>query len=397
MTRLCMECAYDANPSTATHCEICGKPLQHNSALPISLSEHHPRRSSSQWVMLVSSYKWIVPILLTLLAVETGYFIWRRPDIATNSAQPAVNPNCATLDSIELRSNKIYVQFCKAMQEIPNVPQGNFFYGGTMAAAGFRSQNVLFNINRAHPEFHLRYLDPLHVAPDSATGIKMVINGDLSFAESQRPIREAEYALARSHGFTLKQIPVAITGIAFFTNLELHIPGLSLDQLQDIYTGKVTNWKQVGGPALPIVPISQDQTVKGSSLSLLFQGLPPKRQHLGQNLQFVRDTTATIREVAATPGAIGYGIQAIVVGQKTIYPIGLAKEESKKYVQPATPDDRVNKEAIRDATYPLIQRVFVIIRQDGELDEVAGIAYANLLLSNQGQQLIDQAGYVPMR
>jgi phosphate transport system substrate-binding protein len=101
--------------------------------------------------------------------------------------------------------------------------------------------------------------------------------------------------------------------------------------------------------------------------------------------------------VAATPGAIGYGSQPLVVNQRTIRPLGLAKGKSNNYVQPMTSTGAVNLQALVDGSYPLIQRIFVIFRDDGELDQLAGRAYANLLLSKEGQLLIDEAGYLPIR
>lgn len=223
-----------------------------------------------------------------------------------------------------------------------------------------------------------------------------VINGELSFAESFRPLKNSEYSLAKLRGFTLKQIPVALGGIAFYSHPSVKLPGLSINQMQNIFSGKLTNWQQLGGPNLPIVPISQDPDAKAST-SFLLQGLPRSQQHFGRNVQSVRDTTAAIRKVASTPGAIGYGSQAIVVGQRTIHLLGLAKGESKNYVQPFTPYGTVNKQALLDGTYPLTRRIFVVIREDGELDELAGRAYVNMLLSNEGQKLVDKAGYLPIR
>ena len=77
--------------------------------------------------------------------------------------------------------------------------------------------------------------------------------------------------------------------------------------------------------------------------------------------------------------------------------LGLAKGESKNYVQPITPYGTVNKQALLDGTYPLTRRIFVVIREDGELDELAGRAYVNMLLSSEGQKLVDKAGYLPIR
>ncbi|MGL5831956.1 MAG: PstS family phosphate ABC transporter substrate-binding protein, partial [Waterburya sp.] len=251
-------------------------------------------------------------------------------------------------------------------------------------------------LKQAQPQFTLAYNDPLNTPPDSGTGIEMVMDGQLSFSESFRPLKQSEYELALSRGTKLKQVPVAVGGIAFYTNKNIRLPGVSLSQVQQIYRGKLTNWKQLGGPNLPIVPISQDPDAKAST-SFLLQGVPGSEQQFGSNVQVVRDTTSAIRAVAATPGAIGYGAQALTVNQSTIRPLGLAKGSSNNYVQPMTDFGEVNTEALVDGSYPLIRRIFIIFREDGELDELAGRAYANLLLSQEGQMLIDEAGYLPIR
>jgi phosphate transport system substrate-binding protein len=353
--------------------------------------------------------RWVLPLLLLLGATQLlllglAWVFFRNQPMSSPIGgiglplgnSQAISSNCIAPTSVQ-QDRTAYTQICSAMREVFGVPEGQFFYGGTMAAAAMRSPKVVSNISQAHPEFRLRYLDPLNIAPDSTTGIKMVLNGDLSFAESQRSLRDSEYNIAESRGFKLKQIPVAITGVVFYVNPQLRIKGLSYLQLQAIYTGQVSNWQELGGPSLPIVPVSQDQTVKGSNIGLLMDGLDPEDQKLSSTVVKVRDNTTAIRRVAATPGAIGYGIQAITVGQKSVRLIGVGRGSSKNYIEPFTPDGKINKDVIRNGSYPLIQRIFVIVRADGTLDEVAGTAYANLLLSKEGQQIVDAAGYASIR
>ena len=380
-TQFCRKCGYNGNPINATHCQIC------NHSLSGDVSPSKP-----------PVIPWSAVPLIGLLLFTIGlYFFWRQ----YGSPIMASNPSQISRDRLRSQQdNPVASAFdfrlYDDLQDVPNVPQGVYLYGGAMASAALRSKSVLSELAHAHPEFRLRYTDPVNIAPDSGMGINMVINGELSFAESFRPLKDTEYSKAKLRGFTLKQIPVALGGIAFYSHPSVKLPGLSLNQVQKIFNGKLTNWQQLGGPNLPIVPISQDPDAKAST-SFLLQGLPSSQQHFGRNVQVVRDTTAAIRKVATTPGAIGYGAQAVVVGQRTIHLLGLAKGQSKNYIQPITPYGMVNKQALLDGTYPLTRRIFVIIRQDGELDELAGRAYVNLLLSSEGQKLVDKAGYLPIR
>jgi phosphate transport system substrate-binding protein len=82
--------------------------------------------------------------------------------------------------------------------------------------------------------------------------------------------------------------------------------------------------------------------------------------------------------------------------QHSIRALSLAKPYSKQHVKPFD-RGKINAEAFVDGTYPLTRRLFVVIRRDGTFDEQAGFAYTNLMLSQEGQRLVEQAGFVPIR
>ena len=378
-TKICPHCGFAENPPSAKNCLQCERSLDEG------------RKSK------VLSIAWSSFPLLLLLLISGGLgLLWRR---SSASLEQATKDAIAESSVVEIKEAQAYqsgLQLKESLTEVTDVPQGVFFYGGAMASAGIRSQNTMAQIAKAQPQFQITYEDPLVGPPDSGTGIQMLIDGTISFAESFRPLKQSEYNIANSRGFQLKQIPIATSAIAFYVNPSLNIPGLSLEQVEQIYSGQITNWKQLGGPDLPIVPISQDPDARASD-SFLLQGMPGSDRKFGDRVRVARDTTRAIRVVAQTPGAIGYGAQPLVIEQSTIRPIGLAKKGSQDYIQPTTNSGEINKQAVLDGSYPLIRRVFVILREDGEIDELAGRAYVNLLLSQEGQALIDRAGYLPVR
>ena len=391
----CPECGFDKNPLDATHCQNCDALRAGFAHRPLSKDQQN-----QQTIKKSQTIPWSSVPLLGLILVSAGLsFLWRNNAVSLkNITKDSLPSNLPGQNVQETATSPIDsgLQLQDSLKQVTNVPQGVFFYGGSMASAGIRSHKITNKLKQAQPQFTLAYNDPLNTPPDSGTGIEMVMDGQLSFSESFRPLKQSEYELALSRGTKLKQVPVAVGGIAFYTNKTIKLPGVSLSQVQQIYRGKLTNWKQLGGPNLPIVPISQDPDAKAST-SFLLQGVPGSEQQFGSNVLVVRDTTSAIRAVAATPGAIGYGAQALTVNQRTIRPLGLAKGSSNNYIQPVTDFGEVNTEALVDGSYPLIRRIFIIFREDGELDELAGRAYANLLLSQEGQMLIDEAGYIPIR
>ena len=380
----CPQCGFENNLSTI-YCQNCDYRL-----VPV----YRPPQKSL-------SIPWSILPLFFLLLLSGGLIVfWRKNAISLKQASienfiVTSSPQESTFKETKTNSD-LYPKFYNSMEEVRNVPQGVFFYGGSIASAGLRSQNIVKEMAKAQPQFHLSYIDPLNAPPDSEIGIEMVIDGQLSFAQSFRPLKQSEYDLARSRGFTLRQVPVAISGIAFYTNPSIKLPGISLAQVEKIYTGELNNWKQLGGPNLPIIPVSQTPDSKAST-SFLLQGILNKSKRFSSNVKVVRDTTTAIRLVASTPGAIGYGAQPLVVGQRTIRLLGLAKGNSKNYVQPMTAFGAVNKQTLLDGSYPLIRRIFVVFREDGHLDELAGKAYVDLLLSTEGQRLIEEVGYLPIR
>jgi serine/threonine protein kinase len=348
--------------------------------LPPDVDKHILTLLKQKWQAISRPVKFLVPAIL-VIAAGLIYFFGKNYPILLS--QPTLTKNSRVSD----------LQLYNSMREVQNVPPGLFNYSGAHTFAAMNSQVMKDAISRAHPEFRLRYTEPLNNKPGSGTGIEMLINGELSFSQSARPIEDAEYNKAKAKGFTLEQVPVAIDGVVFYTHPSLTIPGLSVDQLQAIFRGQVTNWQQVGGPNIPIVPVGLDPKTT-SALKLLLGG---EGDDIGSNVQIVRDFTAAIRKVAMTPGGISYGSGPLIIGQKTIRPIALAKANTKQYVQPFTENRRVNEQAFQDGTYPMTRRLFIVFRRDRSVDEKAGIAYATTLLSKEGQEIIKQVGYVPIR
>lgn len=293
----------------------------------------------------------------------------------------------------------------KTLADVPNVPQGKFKYGGSTSFAPLRSPAIVSAIALAHPQFQLIYTDPIPHKHGSAIGIKMLLAAQLSFAQSSRQIKETELKQAQQQGFILDQIPVAIDGIAFYVNPQVSIPGLTLNQIRDIFTGKINNWKQVGGPDLPIIPFTRNPEYSGTADFIKTKVLAGAE--FSPNVRQVETTTDSIRLVAKIPGGISYATASEVINQKSIDPLPLAiinplplsLTDNKDFISPfdINNKDIVNSSAFANGSYPLTRRLFIIIKRNGGVDEQAGIAYANLLFSEEGQLMLQQAGFAPIR
>ena len=345
-------------------------------------------------------------LLLVIGAIGImGAISWGILQVLGGNIKPVTSETKQNTPSVSINLNQAAtLHSAQSFANVANVPNGLFSNGGSTTWAMIRA-TVNPAIAKAWPQFQIRYTDPPTGSPGSSQGIKMLLQDQLSFAESSRSLTIEEYQNAVERGFKLKQIPVAIDGLAIAVNPDLNLKGITLNQLKEIYIGKITNWRQVGGPNLPITAYSRSPGMGGTID--FFQENILQDQPLGDDVQFVRDTTEGLRNVARNRGGIYYASASAVVPQCTVKAISLGRTLTSlvsAYKEPLTPGsqcptqrNQVNQQDFKTGKYPITRRLFVIVKENGQLDEQAGNAYANLLLTNEGQDLIQQAGFVKIR
>lgn len=279
--------------------------------------------------------------------------------------------------------------------QVPNVPEGLFYYTGTTTFASMRFTNLVSAINQVHPLFRLRYAEKIGSERGTTDNVKMLLAGEISFVQSARPLNSNELSAANERGILLEEIPIAIDGVVFYVNPRVKVTDLSLAQLKDIFTGKITNWKSLGGQDLPVTPFSRNPNISDTASFIQEQVLA--KSSFGNTVQIVENITEAIRKVATTPGGISYATASQVNGQQTISPLALTRYEGEAFIPPFANDKHlVNRFAFTDGSYPLTRKLFVVIKKGG-IDEQAGVAYANLLLTDEGQRAIVEAGFAPIR
>ncbi|WP_017318982.1 PstS family phosphate ABC transporter substrate-binding protein [Mastigocladopsis repens] len=337
----------------------------------------------------------IIGELLTIVIIG-GLWLWLRPRLWIDNGPVSSSSQGADTASAPAAST---------FKTVSDVPIGTFKYGGSTAWAPIR-QLVDSQIQNNRPELQLRYVDPAKGSPGSGSGIRMLLNGELDFAESSRPLTAEEYNMARHRGFTLEQRQVGVDGIAVVVNQTLKVPGLTIDQLQQIYLGQITNWRQVGGPDLPITTFSQQPE---NADTVLFSANPllTKQTLNSTNTQYVYSTTEALRRVSKTPGGLYYTSASAVVPQCTVklLPLGFTPTQLVSlYREPLVPPNQcppkrnqINTEVIKNGSYPIISKLFVIIKRNKGREQQAGEAYTRLLLTDQGQKAIEQSGFIPVR
>lgn len=358
-------------------------------SMPSSSSEDASEESSS------SMRKVFIGAAGVVLTIATGVAIEVFSGVFTST----LNPQPATITppgSIEVLENLTEVA----------PPAGVFNYGGSTTWATVRGK-IDPVIQNTHPGFQLRYVDPISGSPGSGAGIRMVLNNQLSFSQSSRPVNDEEYRQAQDRGFQLTAIPVAIDGIAIAVHPSLAIPGLTVDQLRAIYLGEINNWQSLGGPNLPIIPYSRDPEAGGTVTFFVNNVL--NGQTFGPTVKIVTNTSLALRELDANLGGIYYASAPEVIPQCTVKALPIGKQAGQlvapyqePYVLPAECPARrnqLNAQAFQSGDYPITRRLFVVIKESesGQMDQQAGEAYAKLMLTREGQTLLQDAGFVSIR
>ncbi|MBE9062752.1 PstS family phosphate ABC transporter substrate-binding protein [cf. Phormidesmis sp. LEGE 11477] len=350
----------------------------------------------------------LVVTLVVMVAILGGAFWFLKDRVSLGGLSGGSQPSDQTASSNQSGANQPIQGNAGTSAPmdfggVTDVPTGQFRYGGSTAWAPIRGVASPV-IQSSFPGFSLLYTESPNQAPGSGVGIQMLINGELSFAQSSRPITASERQQATQQGITLQEIPVAMEAVAVATHPNLPLAGLTLAQLAGVYTGEITNWQQVGGPNLAVVPVSRSE--QGGTVQY-FQEAVLEGQPLSSTVQNQSTTTAAIRFVSDTPGAIYYASAPELVGQCTVAPLPIGadpRELIPPYQSPYVPPqncpaqrNQLNLQAIQDQSYPLTRPIFVIVRQGDPVSENPGTAYAQLLKTDSGKRLLNEAGFVAVQ
>ncbi len=215
------------------------------------------------------------------------------------------------------------------------------------------------------------------VGNGSGNGIKAILDGIADIADSSRWMSDSEINSAISKGFFPFPIVVSYDAIAPVVNSSNPVKNLSLDQLRDIYAGKITNWSQVGGPDMSIVVVSRDNS------SGTFEVW---------NEKVMRG--ALVKSGALTVASNAEVVNAVANNKKAIGYVGLGYLESSPSIsEVAISGMKASIDAARSGTYPLARPLFMITRgiPSGEISK-----FINFGLSPLGQMIVQKVGFVPI-
>ncbi|MFZ6031407.1 MAG: phosphate ABC transporter substrate-binding protein [Chloroflexota bacterium] len=221
----------------------------------------------------------------------------------------------------------------------------------------------------------------------SGAGLAALVNGTADIANASRPIKQEEIAQAAEKGFEPYEIIIARDAIAVVVHPDNPIERLTIQQVSDIYSGKVNNWAEVGGENRPIVRLSRETN---SGTHVYFLETVVRLDEKGNETLFATDTLlmpsseGINMEVRQNPNAIGYDGLGYLTPELKV--IALSAGEDGPYVMPSIA-------TVNDGTYPVARDLYMYTAGEpaGAIRE-----FLDYVLSTAGQEIVSEQGFVPV-
>jgi len=243
---------------------------------------------------------------------------------------------------------------------------------------------------KIHPEISLQV-----TGGGSGIGITALLNGTADIANMSRDLKNNESERGEVAHIQPVQYKVALDGIAIIVNLKNKIDSLTIEQVKGIYSGKIKNWKELGGEDLEIVKYGRENS---SGTYEYFKEKILGKDEYGNRIDFAVSTqvlqgTASLGEAVAKDNkGIGYGGVGYFAKRKDLKIIYLKNDSSSKAVSPIL-NGEVNYHAIRDGEYPLSRYLYCYTNHEPK-NSVTG--FINFILSEKGQMIVKEMEYIPL-
>ena len=216
----------------------------------------------------------------------------------------------------------------------------------------------------------------------SGTGISALTNGTTDIAESSRSMKDAEKAAVQAKfNQPATEFIVARDGVTVYVQKSNPLNELTMDQVKQIYTGKVENWKEVGGPDAKITLYSRENN---SGTYVFFKEHVLANADYSARAQTLPGTAAVVNAVARDKNGIGYGGAAYAKGIKALK---IKKDAASPGVAPS-------EATVKNGSYALARALFFYTRGAPAGDVKAFIDW---IMSKDGQKVVTEVGYFPAK
>ena len=213
-------------------------------------------------------------------------------------------------------------------------------------------------------------------------GFAALQNNATDLCNASRKIRAQEIAeCIKAFGKRPTEYKVALDGLTVYVHESSPVKELTLEQVRLIFTGKIKNWKQVGGPDARIVLYSRENS---SGTYEFFKDHVLEGNDFAASTQTMPGTAAVLQAVAKDKYSIGYGGAAYGAGARHL---AIKKDENSPAIEP-------NEETVVKGTYPIWRYLYIYVNPAIDKGEIN--AYLKWIRSDEGQKVVKDVGYFPL-
>ena len=242
---------------------------------------------------------------------------------------------------------------------------------------------------KLHPEVSIQV-----TGGGSGTGVAALLNKTTEIANSSRELKSAELEDAKSKGVTPFTYQVALDGIAVIVHPESKVDNLTIQQVSDIFSGKITNWKSVGGIDMPITLYGRENS---SGTYEFFKEhvlgkVNGKQVDYSTATQVLQGTAALGEAVARDKKGIGYGGVGYFAERNDVKILHIKKDENSIAISPSE-NNKVNYDVIWSGDYSISRYLYCFTNGEatGKLKE-----FMDFIVSQEGQDVVRTMEYIPL-
>ena len=242
---------------------------------------------------------------------------------------------------------------------------------------------------KIHPEVSIQV-----TGGGSGTGVAGLLNKTTEIANSSRELKSAELEDAKAKGVTPFTYQVALDGIAVIVHPESKVDNLTIQQVSDIFSGKITNWKSVGGVDMPITLYGRENS---SGTYEFFKEhvlgkVDGKQVDYATSTQVLQGTAALGEAVARDVKGIGYGGVGYFAERNDVKILHIKKDENSIAISPAE-NNKVNYDVIWSGDYSISRYLYCFTNGEatGKLKE-----FMDFIISEEGQNVVRTMEYIPL-
>jgi phosphate transport system substrate-binding protein len=213
----------------------------------------------------------------------------------------------------------------------------------------------------------------------SGVGIAALLDNTTDIAMSSRPLKMDERMKLQDAGRAFKEVTVAFDALSVIVNPSNKVSKLTREQLEGIYTGKIKNWKEVGGDDMVIVVYSRESS---SGTYEFFKEHVMNKKNYASSVLNMPATGAIVQSISQTKGAIGY--IGLAYMEKTVKDLQVSYDKGKTFAEASFAN-------AKNKTYPIVRPLFYYYNTSLEKKVKP---FIDFILSAEGQKIVEQIGYV---